>query len=182
VEAAAFTLHLLGEVHCLLAHATLLPSSPVRHPAGKAQAETASGRGWGRAGQPERAPASCAPAAVPHLHTQRPPTDVCCLHRCAGLVISTISRTQDAHRTQRYSTQQYQLPPRDHWSCQPGAAEVPCAGSRGTSQLLSAPGQGRKQDSDGRQRLRRYPRHRHLVRSQPCYYPSTGQRSNGQSD
>ena len=54
VEAAAFALHLLSEVHCLLADAALLSSSPVWHPAEKAQAETASGRevrqGTGRAG------------------------------------------------------------------------------------------------------------------------------------
>lgn len=54
VEAAAFTLHLLSEVHRLLTHATLLSSSPVRHTVEKAQAETASGRearqGAGRAG------------------------------------------------------------------------------------------------------------------------------------
>lgn len=39
VEAAAFTLHLLGEVHRLLAHATFLPSTPVWHPVGTEGAE-----------------------------------------------------------------------------------------------------------------------------------------------
>lgn len=42
VEAAAFALHFLGKVHCLLADATLLSPSPVRHPAEKAQAGAAS--------------------------------------------------------------------------------------------------------------------------------------------
>lgn len=44
VEAAAFALHLLGEVHRFLADAALLSSSPVWHPAEKARAGMVSGR------------------------------------------------------------------------------------------------------------------------------------------
>lgn len=63
-----------------------------------------------------------------------------------------------------------------HCSCQAGAAEIPCPASRGASQPLSVPGKGRKQDNDGRLHSQRYPGHQHLVRSQPCYYPSPGPR------
>lgn len=141
VEAAAFTLHLLSKVHRFLADTTLLSSSPVWHPTEKAQAETASGwevkQGTGRAGGrdgAERGSQSGHPPAVLQQpfrictcgdHPQM--FAVCTDSQLPGLVISRISRTQDAHGTHHYTTQQYQLPPRDHWSCEPGAAEIPLA-------------------------------------------------------
>lgn len=76
VEAAAFALHLLGEVHCLLADAALLSPSPVGHPAEKAQAGAASGREAGM-GQSEAAwrghPQQCSssrPAPAPTESTR----------------------------------------------------------------------------------------------------------------
>lgn len=124
VEAAAFTLHLLGEVHGLLAHSTLLSSSPVRHPAAEAQAEAASGLG------------------MPAGPIVTAPSSICCLH----------------------------------WSCQPGAAEIPLSWELWGFTTPFCARKGRKGDSDGRLQALGDPGHRHLGRSQSCYYPSPGPR------
>lgn len=72
VEAVAFTLHLLSKVDGLLAHPTLLPSSPVWHPAGES---TVRNRGRALQGRGGAAGAGTeAPAAFPHPQVQRAPT------------------------------------------------------------------------------------------------------------
>lgn len=113
VEAVAFTLHLLSKVDGLLAHPTLLPSSPVWHPAGES---TVRNRGRALQGWDEAAGAGTeAPAAFPHPRVQRAPRVF------AGCTDCRAGKEQN----QSSGTQQCQLPPRDHWSCLPGAAEIP---------------------------------------------------------
>lgn len=159
VEAVAFTLHLLSEVHGLLAHPTLLPSSPVWHPAGES---TVRNRGRALQGWDGAAGAgNGAPAAFPHPTCREHPP---CLQgaQTAGLAMSRIGRTQGA------STQQCQLPPRDHGSCLPGAAEIPVS----EPWDLTAPVSARKREEAGQcweTALTELPRH--LLRSQPCCHP-----------
>ena len=86
VEAAAFALDLFSKVHRLLAHPTLLASSPVRHPASghregnelSREVDTwmAQDRAWGR-GLPSRQPGGFPPwspqgTAAQPLYFQRP--------------------------------------------------------------------------------------------------------------
>lgn len=147
VEAVAFTLHLLSEVHGLLAHPTLLPSSPVWHPAGES---TVRNRGRALQGWDGAAGAgSGAPAAFPHPTCREHPP---CLQgaQTAGLAMSRMAELRE--------------PAPSSASCLPGTTGPVCqeqqkslSWSRGTSQLLSVPGKGRKQDNAGRRRSRSYP-------------------------
>lgn len=136
MEAVAFTLHLLSKVHGLLAHPTLLPSSPVWHPAGERRVR---GRGralWAGMGQPEQAWSS---STFPQPQVQRAAT-VLAGAQTAGLATSIGTQGPSSG------------------SCSPGSTGPVCQGqqkslpwSRGTSQLLAVPGKGRKQHNAGRE-------------------------------
>lgn len=69
VEAVAFTLHLLSEVHGLLAHPTLLPSSPVWHPAGESTVRHRGRALWGRGGTAGAGTGAAATSPYPHEHS-----------------------------------------------------------------------------------------------------------------
>lgn len=135
---------------------SLLPSlASCRGKHSQEQGQGSAGLGWGSWSR------QWSSSSFPTSHVQRAPP---CLQgaQTAGLAMSRIGRTQGA------STQQCQLPPRDHGSCLPGAAEIPVL----EPWDLTAPVSARKREEAGQcweTALTELPRH--LLRSQPCCHP-----------